>query len=123
MPVFLAWRAAAFLAVSPREQGLLWLGLEVALLGVFLALVAVLYSVVGVASVHHGRGSRWCSALGGGVAGGLAGLALASMGVFELAPDGVLNSALAGFVATVLSGLAAGALGHAGWFPHASIDE
>lgn len=121
--VFLIWRVAAIFDADLGAKGWLWLGFEAALLVFVLPLVAVLYSVLGVVLVHRGRGNRLHCALSGGAVGGLAGLALASIGLFDIEVGGLLNSTPAGIAAMVLSGMAGGFVGYAGWFPPASINE
>lgn len=122
--VFLLWRVAAIADAGLSSTGWLWLGFEAALVVfVMLPIAAVLYCLLGVALVHRGRGKRLHSALAGGLVGALAGLVLGGMGVFDIEPGGALNSTPAGVIAMFVSGIVGGFLGHAGWFPHASIDE
>ena len=122
--VFLLWRVAAIADAGLGSAGWLWLGFEAALvIFAVLPLAAVLYCALGVVLVHRGQGKRAHSAAAGGLVGALAGVVLGGMGVFDIEVGGALNSTLAGVLAMFVSGIAGGFLGHAGWFPHASIDE
>lgn len=125
--IFFAWRFAATFDANLGLSGWLWLVFETAIVFGAFPMIAILYCLIGGFLIHRGEQGkstkRWHSALSCGVVGLVAGFILTGMGLFDPVPGGVLNTAPVGFAAMVFSSLCGGYIGHAGWFPPASITE
>ncbi|MEL7519648.1 MAG: hypothetical protein AAFN48_11925 [Pseudomonadota bacterium] len=125
--IFFAWRFAAIFDANLGLSGWLWLVFETAFVFGAFPIIAILYCLIGVFLVHRSEQSkpmkRLHSALLCGLVGLMAGFILTGMGLFDEVPGGVLNTAPVGFAVMVFSSICGGYVGHAGWFPPASITE